>query len=220
MSVFGKYKQRWVECAKNPGFYLDLMVSSGIFFLSLVINQYAIIFATERASNPVADIILSNIPRFDVDELFVYGTAVVAAYAVVLCLTEPRRLPFVLRTVALFFVIRSIFVSLTHLAPFEPHLVTNFSPTINHIFFGGDRFFSGHTGLPFLAALAFWHIRFQRYFFLSASIFFAVIVLLGHLHYSIDVLSAFFITYTIFSISVWLFPKDYEIFKSKNNEVI
>lgn len=220
MSVYKTYKQRWLNCAKTPGFFFDLTISFGVFLLSLVINQYAIIFATEKASNPVTDLILSNIPAFDVDKLFVYGTALVAAYGVALCLTEPRRIPFALRTVALFFVIRSIFVSLTHLAPFEPQLATDFGPTVNRIFFGGDRFFSGHTGLPFLAALAFWHIPFQRYFFLSVSIFFGVIVLMGHLHYSIDVLSAFFITYSIFSIAVWLFPKDYEIFKSKNNDIL
>lgn len=220
MGVFHTYKRRWLVCAENSGFYLDLIISSGIFFLSLIINQYAIIFATERASNPVTDLILSNIPLFDVDQLFVYGTAVVAAYAIVLCLTEPKRIPFALRTVALFFVIRAIFVSLTHLAPFEQHLSSDFGPTVNHIFFGGDRFFSGHTGLPFLAALAFWHIPFQRYFFLTASVFFGVIVLMGHLHYSIDVLSAYFITYSIFSIAVWLFPKDFEIFKSKNSDII
>ncbi len=37
--------------------------------------------------------------------------------------------------------------------------------------------------------------------FLDFSIVFAVVVLLGHLHYSIDVASAYFITFSIFSLA-------------------
>ena len=45
-----------------------------------------------------------------------------------------------------------------------------------------------------------------RYLFLAWSVFFGIVVLLGHLHYTIDVLSAFFITYGIVDIAKWLFP--------------
>jgi len=38
------------------------------------------------------------------------------------------------------------------------------------------------------------------------------VVLLGHLHYTIDVFSAFFITYGIVEIAKWLWPKEWELF--------
>jgi membrane-associated phospholipid phosphatase len=76
---------------------------------------------------------------------------------------------------------------------------------------GSDFFFSGHTGLPFLIALIFWDNRLIRYISLSASILFGVSVLLGHLHYSIDVFAAFFITYSIFAIARRFFAKDYDV---------
>jgi hypothetical protein len=63
---------------------------------------------------------------------------------------------------------------------------------LNSIFYGGDLFFSGHTGLPFLAALAFWHIPTLRIFYLASTWYFGTVVLLGHYHYSIDVLAALF----------------------------
>jgi len=65
--------------------------------------------------------------------------------------------------------------------------------------------------MPFLLALMFWNNKVLRYVFLGFSILFAVVVLLGHLHYSIDVLSAFFITYTIFDICKFIFKKDRQI---------
>ena len=80
---------------------------------------------------------------------------------------------------------------------------------LNKFTFGGDLFFSGHTGLPFLMALIFWNNKYLRYSFFALSFIFAATVLLGHLHYSIDVLAAFFITYTIFHIAIFIFKKDY-----------
>ena len=78
--------------------------------------------------------------------------------------------------------------------------------------FSGDLFFSGHTGLPFLMALIFWSSPRIRCFFLALSVFFAVTVLLGHLHYSIDVASAYLITYSIFCIARQTFPNDWQRF--------
>jgi hypothetical protein len=188
-----------------------------LFAISWSANYYAILFSTERASNPVTDIILSNIPVFEVDALFVYGTLVFAVVSVLLFLAHPKRIPFALKAVALFWIIRSAFVVMTHLAPFEPYIVSDFSPRVNDLFFGGDLFFSAHTGMPFLGALAFWNEKGLRNLYLLGSVFFAVVVLLGHLHYSIDVASAFFITYGIFHIAQWLFPHDWALFRSQSH---
>jgi membrane-associated phospholipid phosphatase len=63
-------------------------------------------------------------------------------------------------------------------------------------------------------ALIFWKNKILRYTFIFLSVFFGVIVLLGHIHYSIDVLAAFFITYTIWHISEKLFKKELEYFNN------
>ena len=69
--------------------------------------------------------------------------------------------------------------------------------------------------MSFLTHLVFWEIKRLRIFFLLASIFFGAVVLLGQLHYSIDVFSAFFISYCIYLIALKLFKKDYELFNSR-----
>lgn len=192
----------------------SIVISFAFLILSLFINFYAGTYATERASLPVTDIVLSNIRVFDVDGIFLYGPIILFTFVALLVFYEPKRLPFIIKSVALFTVIRSIFITLTHIGPFPTQTLTVAGNFMNKFTFGGDLFFSGHTGIPFLLALIFWQNKTLRYSFLAYSVFIGIIVLLGHYHYSIDVLSAFFITYTIFHIALYLFKKDREMFSN------
>jgi len=195
----------------------------GISLLFLVItlsfNIFTGTYATERASSSVSDIVLSNIPVFNVDAFFVYGPIIFWLIIIGYCLWHPNKIPFWLKSIALFIFIRSIFITLTHIGPFPDHIAIDsfsLSSKINFFIFnsGADLFFSAHTGFPFLFALIFWDNKIMRYFCLLAAIFFGIIVLLGHLHYSIDVMSAFFITYTIYHIAKKIFTGDYELSSS------
>ncbi len=188
-------------------------VALGVLFLgvSIVVSYWAVTYATESASNSVTDIILSNIPVFDFDGLFIYGPMVFwVLVGLYLIFVSPQKIPFTLKSIALFELIRSAFISLTHIGPFPTHVPISASWGV--LFSGSDLFFSGHTGLPFLLALAFWDDVKERWFFVFASLFFGAVVLLAHLHYSIDVFAAFFITYAIFGMSERLFKSDRELF--------
>ena len=77
------------------------------------------------------------------------------------------------------------------------------------IFHGGIFFFISAAGLTFTSAATQYENKNSRIIFFSFSIMFAIVVLLGHIHYSIDVLSAYFITYGIFQIGNFLFKKDW-----------
>ncbi len=179
-----------------------------ILVCSLLINFYAGTYATEKASNPVTDLILNNIPVFDVDGIFVWGAFAVVGCIALACFKYPRRIPFTLKTIGLFVIIRSIFITLTHLAPFPTQTVFDPVKFASYFMFGGDLFFSGHTGLPFLIALVFWDNLFFRRSFILLSLIFGTVALMGHLHYSIDVFAAFFITYAIYGIAEQIFKKD------------
>jgi hypothetical protein len=213
---------RYRALLSTPNFWGSFALSGAFLIISLFVNYYAVVYATERASSAVTDIVLSNIPVFDVDGIFVWGPIVFWTVVSVYCLAGPKRIPFFLKSVSLFVVIRSAFVILTHIGPFPDRITIDpfgmnllqdvSSKAFLAFFTGKDLFFSGHTGLPFLLALVFWQSKPMRYFCLFASIFFGTVVLLGHLHYSIDVLSAFFITYSIYHIAIRLFPKDKERF--------
>jgi hypothetical protein len=204
---------RYRACLFERSFQMSLVLSSVLFLMSIAMSFFAIQYATERASNSVTDIILSNIPAIDVDGFFVWGTLSLVVFSLFLLVANPQRVPFALNSLALFYFIRSIFVSLTHIGPF-PILAGNehWGTIAAHFLFGSDLFFSAHTGAPFLFALIFWHKKELRYIFLAWSVFMATVVLLGHYHYSIDVASAYFITYSIYHLAKFLFPKSFAIF--------
>lgn len=208
---------RYVDAFGLPGFWPSTLAAMALFAGALFVNFWAIGQATKRASSSVEDIILSNIPVFEVDGFLVYGTLLAIVFTVAVLLSQPKRIPFSLHALTLFVVIRSAFVLMTHLGAPETTYASDFGETITKAFFGADQFFSAHTGMPFLGALAFWRIdRSVAYAFLGIALSFAAIVLLGHIHYTIDVASAFFITYGIFEIAKWLLPRDWALF-SKND---
>jgi hypothetical protein len=197
----------------NKKFLISLGAAVLFLFVSVVITNYAIIYATESASGPVTDVILNNIPLFDMDGIFVYGPVVFWVIILLyLVIAEPNKIPFTLKSIALFTVIRALFVSLTHIGPFPDHLQIIPSNIFGAINSGSDLFFSGHTGSPFLIALVFWNNKLLRVFAIIASVFFGMVVLMTHMHYSIDVFAAFFITYAIFHLCVAIFKKDRHIF--------
>jgi hypothetical protein len=205
--------RRYASAFGREGYLFSLLLSTCAIAWSFLFNLYAISFATSHASNPVTDLILTNTPIIDVDGFFVYGTLSLILFIVIICLLHPKRAPFSLSAMALFWVIRGVFVSLTHLGPIETHITSDFGATIQNLFFNGhDYFFSGHTGVPFLFALIYWRETYLRYAFLVLSAYFGVVVLIGHLHYSIDVFGAFFITYTIYSLALYLFPQTRTLF--------
>ncbi|HEX7724723.1 MAG TPA: phosphatase PAP2-related protein [Candidatus Paceibacterota bacterium] len=208
-NVWSRYRHQF----SDPGFILSIIWSFAFLAVSICLDHYASIYALERASNPVTDIILSNIRAYDVDFVFIYGPVVFWGIITAFLLAHPQRIPFTLKSIALFVVFRTFFVSLTHIAPFPEQAVIDYHSFFTSIFTSGsDLFFSGHTGGPFLMALVFWKYRTMRIFCLLASVFFGCIVLLGHYHYTIDVVSAFFITYAIYHIAEYLFKKDYTRF--------
>lgn len=194
--------------------WLHLGVSFGLFLLSLVFTFIATRFVRSYTGYVVPDILLDNLPVVNVSFLFFQGSVIFSVVLVLILLYEPKYIPFTLESTGLFFFIRSLFMMMTHLsAPNveyynyieREHHITQVLFTISS---GNDLFFSGHTGYPFLLALIFWRVKKLRWFFLLCSAIGAMIVILGHLHYSIDVFSAFFIAFGIFEMSKVFFREE------------
>lgn len=192
---------------------LDITQSAAYLVLSFLVNFYAGLFATRNISNSVTDILLDNLPVVNVDIVFIEGSLLLWLFVCLLLLQRPERIPFVFKSMALFVLVRSAFIVMTHIGPFPERSALDPSEVLRVFTFGGDLFFSGHTGSPFLLALIFWKTPKLRAIFLGASGVFAISVLLGHLHYSIDVFAAFFISYGIYDLAKFLFPREHALFE-------
>ncbi len=114
-------------------------------------------------------------------------------------------MPFATKVLAFIIITRALVLNMTNLG-----MPTDIVPIISNITFGGDLFFSGHVANTFTLGLIFWNIKFLRYLFITFSIVFGISAVLGHYHYSIDVISAPFFAFGIFHISKKLFSNDYQ----------
>ncbi|MCX6787646.1 MAG: phosphatase PAP2-related protein [Candidatus Kaiserbacteria bacterium] len=178
-------------------------------------NTYAFEYSLRSTSNHVGDLILDNLPVVNLNFIIIEGalTAIIFGTLFVVFL-RPRYLLFTLKAIALFIMVRALFISLTHVGIYPDHIVPGyglFDGIYQYLNFETGLFFSGHTGLPFLMALIFWQTPLARYFFLALSCIGGVAVLLAHIHYSIDVFAAPFMTYSIFRIALYLFPHDHAL---------
>ena len=208
---FRHHKQFW-----NKEHVISLFWAVILSILALLIQKYADIYVSHLNGAYVGDLILDHIPTIDLDIFIVQGALFLSFISILVLILKPRYILFTIKSVAMFIIIRSFFISLTHLGV-DPHQLVLDSTNIgyklyNYLFnTSGDFFFSGHTGLPFLMYLIFWHEKPWRDFFLGVSIIFGISVLFAHIHYSIDVFAAPFMVYGIFTISRKIFLKDYEL---------
>jgi len=205
-----KHKDFWQQRAH----IISVSVGLLMFIVSLVANHYANFYASIYVSNSVTDLLIDNVPVVNVQVLYANGPILFSLVVFVILLFEPRYISFVLKSLSLFVVIRSFFMMLTHLAPPPTEIYLDPSDFIQRLSWGNDLFFSGHVGVPFLLGVMFWKKILLRYFFLFCTVAGGVIVILGHLHYSIDVFSALFISFGIYHISRFLFRKDFRVFSS------
>jgi len=196
---------------------IELSEYKYIIFLSLVflvsaelVGFYASRYVDKITVVSVPDIILDNIPTMNLEVLFIYIPILI--FLLIITYTTFFRAKEIHKVAILFgllIAIRGTFITLTHLgAPADAIIVTNPPLIFELINFRNDLFFSGHTSMPFMAFLIFRKETIGKVF-LVLTIISATTVLLMHVHYSIDVFSAFFITFGVYTFGQWLLNKEF-----------
>ena len=194
---------------RQKPFIIEALSGLGLLVLAVILNQFANFYIASFAGTYVTDIFLDNLPIIDVHLIFSEGAVLFTFVLAAILLYRPQFIPFSLKCIALFVAVRSFFLVLTHLAPPPSQIYIDPTDFVNLLSSGRDLFFSAHTGLPFMFAFIYWNQRGLRYFFFICAVVGGATVLLGHLHYSIDVFSALFISFGVYHLCKNLFPKDY-----------
>jgi len=185
------------------------LIGLSILFLiaALVINYYSGSYVTQKGTAVVSDLILDNIPIFNLNFMFVYGYIfVVGSMIVYPFFFKVKKIHTIIFQISLLIIMRSFFIMLTHLKSPDVGMTFVFPGVLNFLRFRNDLFFSGHTAMPFMAFFVFKESKI-KYLFLIESLIMGTVVLLTHEHYSIDVFSAFFITYGTYQIGEWMSKK-------------
>ncbi len=184
-----------------------LLLSLLFLIIAIVLDYNAGNYVSNVGGAVVPDLLLDHLPVIDLDGIFVYGLIIIMAvlffYPLFFKMNELHK---VISQFSLLLMVRSLFICLTHLTPPGDALSFQFPQIFSWLQFKNDLFFSGHTAVPFLGFLLFKKEKI-RFFFLASAIIMALVVLFMHVHYTIDVLSAFFITYGTFKIGEWFFTK-------------
>ncbi len=176
--------------------YKHLLAVATVFtVIALCADYYCGVYVTSLKGAKVPDLILDQFEAIDMSFLFVYGyMALIAAMFLQPTLFRVRTLHVVAIQFSLLLLLRSAFMLFTHMETPAGSATVNFPWFFQGLYFENDMFFSGHTAMPFLGFYLFRHSPF-RYVFLVGAIVMGIVVLAMHLHYSIDVFGAFFMTY-------------------------
>ncbi|MBI3289316.1 MAG: hypothetical protein HYZ74_07340 [Elusimicrobia bacterium] len=130
--------------------------------------------------------------------LHLYACGAAVAY-------HPRRIPFLLFLLSVYIVVRALFVFLSPIG--APSGMVDmrlhdaiFSRILGTWTFTNEFVFSGHTAIPFLFFL-FFRTRGLKTLMLAGSLLMAVCVLLSRNHYTVDVLAAFLVSYSVYALA-------------------
>jgi len=175
-----------------------------------------------RPAPRVPDLVIDHVPYVEwVDHWnYWFWLAAYASMSAALLVVGPVRFCRFLVTGGILSLVRGVCILLTGLGPVrgadvnaerlaEPGMIrTAFFELIDpsgvlvrksaHLYLSKDLFFSGHTATLFLVTLYLW--PWPRLRWIALTLHFAVVatVFLGHIHYTIDVVGAWAITFAVF----------------------
>lgn len=189
----------WSEAWQDRLFRTKLITGLLLFSGLLIFLPYFFAYIEKRDGAVLTDWLLQYIPAIDFSVLIFIIIWSVFLLAIVRSVQEPAIfLTMLLCSVALL-LLRIITIYLFALNPPEGLIVlrdpiTSLTYGGRGIFITKDLFFSGHTSNLFMVYLCL-PKRKDKIFVLLGSIAVGILVLVQHVHYSMDVISAFIITF-------------------------
>lgn len=191
--------EEWKLLAFRKRFFFILAT----LLLVLVINPFFFNHIQHRNGIELNDWLLNFIPKYNVSLPILCISWSMVVLALLRAVQDPRFLIMFGWTYLLLAISRIISISLVPLD--KPKGLINLYDPILNFFYGNqlitkDLFYSGHTATMFLIFLCLKN-KYDKAYALFCTIAMAVLLLVQHVHYTIDVVAAPFFTYLLYILS-------------------
>ena len=192
----------WSDAWQLKRFRYKTIIALLLVAIILIMLPTFFAFIEKRDGMVLQDYVLDAIPAMDVSIptfTIIWSVVLLVFYRIY---QNPRLFLLVAYGFILMCVLRMLTISLLPLNP-PPGLIVlkdpiaNIAYGINGIFITKDLFYSGHTGNMFLFFLCLQH-KWDKIIALTASFLVGILVMVQHIHYSIDVIAAFLFTFFIY----------------------
>ena len=192
----------WSEAWQEPRFRNKTITALLLVSIILLALPTFFAFIEKREGMVLQDYVLDAIPAIDVSIptfVIIWSVVVLVFYRIY---HNPRLFLLIAYGFILMCLARILTISLLPLNP--PAGIITLKDPIANIAYGGngifitkDLFYSGHTGNMFLFFLCL-EAKWDKIIALTASFLIGLLVLIQHIHYSIDVIAAFIFTYFLY----------------------
>jgi len=199
---FNLWKENWKKAWGNNVFRLYISIILVMFVALIFVYGRFLDFIEGRPGSILADPVLNRFAPLEVT-WFTFGIIYISVILTLFRLSwQPSQL---LITFQAYIFIAMARMASMYLIPLDPPplLIPLEDPFVQSVSTGvltRDLFFSGHTSTMFLLYLS-CTSRKMKIFFLIGTIFVGLLVLVQHVHYSIDVVAAPFYAYTCYKLS-------------------
>jgi len=195
----------WGTAWQSTSFKVKLFVAAGILAIILTSLPYFFNYIERRDGYVINDVLLQHITATDVSIPIFALIWAMGLLTLVRAIQQPGIMILFVWSFILLTIMRMVSICLVPLnAP--QHLIPLIDPLSNH-FYGGkfltkDLFFSGHTSIQFLSFLCL-QKKSDKVLALISTILVASLVLVQHVHYTIDVLAAPLFTWLSYKAGKW-----------------
>lgn len=193
---------KWSNAWYIPIYRIKLIIAIILLIAVLIELPFFFAFIEQKNGIQLNDRLLELIPPKDLSVFTFIIIWSMTAYAFMRCMQSPSLFIILVYSLTLLLLSRMITIIIFPLNP--PIGLIPLNDPLTSVFYGGtkvfitkDLFYSGHTSSQFLLFLCL-QKRKEKIVALIATVLVAVLVLIQHVHYTIDVLAAFVITYLIY----------------------
>lgn len=191
----------WVDAWQNKYFRTKLITGLILFIGLLLILPSFFAFIEKREGVTLNDLLLQNIPARDFSVLIFIIIWSVFLLVIVRSVQDPALFLVIILSLVTLLILRMTTIYLFELNPPQGLIVlrdplTSLTYGGRGIFITKDLFFSGHTSNLLMVYLCLQKKR-DRIFVLLGTITVAILVLVQHVHYSMDVIGAVLITFFV-----------------------